>query len=50
LSPFVTTSGIEPILAAISSKCQLEVFTPWRPEEAAAGVSDPKDFSNLGRW
>ncbi|GLY71342.1 phospholipase D family protein [Amycolatopsis taiwanensis] len=42
IAPFVTLSGIEPILAALPVECTLEVITRWRPEEVAAGVSDPR--------
>ncbi|MEV4323107.1 phospholipase D family protein [Microbispora rosea] len=41
-APFITVSGIEPLLSALSDECSLEVITRWRPDEVAAGVSDPR--------
>lgn len=42
VAPFITVSGIEPLLSTLPDKCSLEVITRWRPDEVAAGVSDPR--------
>jgi hypothetical protein len=42
IAPFITVSGIEPILSRLPSECSLEVITRWRPDEVATGVSDPR--------
>lgn len=42
IAPFVTVSGIEPLLSVLPDECLLEVITRWRPDEVAAGVSDPR--------
>lgn len=42
VAPFITGSGITPILAALSDGSPLQVFTRWRPDEVSAGVSDPR--------
>ena len=44
VAPFITTAGIKPILAALPHHATLEVYTRWRPDEVAAGVSDPHIF------
>lgn len=44
VAPFITASGIEPILSRLPGECSLEVITRWRPDEVAAGVSDPGVF------
>ncbi|ACZ91329.1 hypothetical protein Aros01_08452 [Streptosporangium roseum] len=44
VAPFITVSGIEPLLSTLPSECSLEVITRWRPDEVAAGVSDPRIF------
>jgi hypothetical protein len=41
VAPFITTPGIEPILSVLPAGCALEVYTRWRPDEVAAGASDP---------
>lgn len=41
VAPFITVSGIEPILSALPRDRMLEVITRWRPDEVATGVSDP---------
>ncbi|MFC0861643.1 hypothetical protein ACFHYQ_04955 [Sphaerimonospora cavernae] len=42
VAPFITVSGIEPLLSTLPAECSLEVITRWRPDEVAAGVSDPR--------
>lgn len=42
VAPFITVSGIEPILSTLPGECPLEVITRWRPDEVATGVSDPR--------
>lgn len=44
IAPFITVSGIEPILSALPPDRMLEVITRWRPDEVASGVSDPHVF------
>ncbi|MFD2419019.1 phospholipase D family protein [Amycolatopsis pigmentata] len=44
IAPFITVPGIQPILSALPPGCRLEVFTRWRPDEVASGVSDPRVF------
>lgn len=42
VAPFITIAGIQPVLSALPASAMLEVFTRWRPDEVAAGVSDPR--------
>lgn len=42
VAPFITISGMAPILATLAAGSSLEVITRWLPEEVAAGVSDPR--------
>ncbi|WP_432833075.1 phospholipase D family protein [Dactylosporangium sp. CA-092794] len=44
VAPFITAAGIRPILTALPQEAALEVYTRWRPDEVAAGVSDPHVF------
>jgi phosphatidylserine/phosphatidylglycerophosphate/cardiolipin synthase-like enzyme len=44
IAPFITVPGIHPILSALPPECPLAVFTRWRPDEVASGVSDPRVF------
>ncbi|SCF45878.1 hypothetical protein GA0070215_13812 [Micromonospora marina] len=44
IAPFITSAGIRPILTALPQDAELEVYTRWRPDEVAAGVSDPHIF------
>lgn len=44
VAPFITVSGIEPVLSELPSGCKLEVITRWRPDEVATGVSDPRVY------
>ncbi|WP_157431142.1 phospholipase D family protein [Actinomadura macra] len=44
VAPFITVSGIGPLLSALPGESTLEVITRWRPDEVAAGVSDPRVF------
>lgn len=39
-APFIKTLVLTKLLSTISSTVRIEVFTRWRPEEVAAGVSD----------
>lgn len=48
IAPFITSAGIRPILAALPQDAELEVYTRWRPDEVAAGVSDPHIFDLVG--
>lgn len=41
VSPFITRAGLQPILEALPGGSPLSVFTRWRADEVAAGVSDP---------
>lgn len=42
IAPFITVSGIQPVLSVLAPECGLTVFTRWRPDEVASGVSDPR--------
>ncbi|MEO3861875.1 phospholipase D family protein [Acrocarpospora sp. B8E8] len=42
VAPFITVSGIGPLLSTLPDECSLEVITRWRPDEVATGVSDPR--------
>jgi hypothetical protein len=44
VAPFITIPGIQPILSALPSDRTLAIFTRWRPDEVATGVSDPRVF------
>lgn len=44
VAPFITRAGIEPILTTLPPGAGLKVYTRWRPDEVAAGVSDPHIF------
>ena len=39
-APFVKTGVLEPLLEALGPDVEVELFTRWRPDEVAAGVSD----------
>lgn len=39
-APFAKSAVVKRLLSRISSDVQLTIFTRWRPEEVAAGVSD----------
>lgn len=39
-APFVKTGVLEPLLEALGAGVEVELFTRWRPDEVAAGVSD----------
>jgi PLD-like domain len=39
-APFVKSTVLERLLTALDSGVEIELFTRWRPEEVAAGVSD----------
>ncbi|MEW2426538.1 hypothetical protein AB0877_00845 [Micromonospora sp. NPDC047644] len=41
VAPFITTAGLSPILSALPQDALLDVYTRWRPDEVAAGASDP---------
>jgi len=40
-APFAKSAVVERLLAALGPGVEIELFTRWRPEEVAAGVSDP---------
>jgi hypothetical protein len=44
VAPFITAAGIRPLLTALPREAGLEIYTRWRPDEVAAGVSDPHVF------
>ena len=44
-APFVKVGAVTTILETIPPRAAIEVFTRWRPEEVAAGVSDPAVLS-----
>lgn len=39
-APFVKTGVFEPLLEALAPDVEIELYTRWRPDEVAAGVSD----------
>src|ERR1700761_8118340 len=39
-APFVKIGALEPVLGALAPAVDVLLFTRWRPEEVAAGVSD----------
>lgn len=39
-APFVKIGALTPVLEALDADLEIEVFTRWRPDEIAAGVSD----------
>lgn len=39
-APFVKVGVLRPLLEALSPEIEVELFTRWRPEEVASGVSD----------
>jgi hypothetical protein len=39
-APFVKVGVLKPLLETLSPEIEVELFTRWRPEEVAAGVSD----------
>jgi len=47
VAPFVTLSGIEPVLKCLSTESKVLLFTRWRANEVAAGVSDIAVFERL---
>lgn len=40
--PFITRTGLEPILETLSPSARLTVYTRWNAKEVAEGVSDPE--------
>ena len=40
VAPFITWPGFSPILEALPPGCPVDVFTRWRADEVAAGVSE----------
>lgn len=44
VAPFITKAGLEPLLAAVDPDADITIFTRWRADEVAAGVSDPHVF------
>jgi hypothetical protein len=48
VAPFITLAGLQPILSALPVEASVEVFTRWRPDEVAAGVSDPYILDLVG--
>lgn len=41
VAPFITKSGLLPLIAALAPGGRLDVVTRWEPIEVSAGVSDP---------
>lgn len=44
VAPFITKRGITPLLEAVGAHAPITVFTRWRADEVAAGVSDPNVY------
>jgi hypothetical protein len=40
-APFIKVGALEHLLSCVDSSVRVHIFTRWRPEEVAAGVSDP---------
>jgi len=47
ITPFVTRNGLRPVLDVISPGASITLFTRWRADEVAMGVSDPYVFDLL---
>lgn len=47
IAPFVTRAGITPVLEVLSPEAGITLFTRWRANEVANGVSDPNVFDQL---
>lgn len=47
VSPFITRSGLAPLLKNISGDAHIILYTRWRADEVAAGVSDPEILKDL---
>lgn len=41
IAPFITQSGLKPLLQVLPSDCDITIYTRWRAQEVALGVSDP---------
>lgn len=44
IAPFITVSGLLPLLDVVDLSADIVVYTRWIPSEIAAGVSDPAIF------
>lgn len=45
VAPFVTLAGLEPIVHKLQKRAEITLYTRWRPDEVAAGVSEPQVLS-----
>ncbi len=50
IAPFITKKGMQPIVNALPKQAKLTVYTRWRPDEIAAGVSDPSIFFEMNQF
>jgi len=48
VSPFVTRAGVDPLLEVLSPGAVVTLYTRWRADEVAAGVSDTGVLTRLG--
>lgn len=46
-APFVKVSVLKPLLGVLAPEIEVELFTRWRPDEVAAGVSDTESLPLL---
>ena len=47
IAPFATRPGLTPVLNVLSPDAELMLFTRWRANEVATGVSDPGVFDQV---
>lgn len=47
VAPFVTRAGLAPVLEVLSQDAAIRLFTRWRANEIANGVSDPRVFDQI---